>query len=112
MRRGRFSENLRIRNVLLDSGECRETCDPKGPIPGTPTKETVPRRSLVISVRIVHELWSPRNRWYTTERDARLIQGMGAYKPAELTISSQLWATSSWFSWEINRRNFELSPSK
>jgi len=58
MRRARFTKNSRIHDVLLDCGECRETCDPKSPIPGVPTTETVPQRSPVISVGIVHELWA------------------------------------------------------
>jgi len=59
MRRTRFTKNSRIRDVFLECGECRETCNPKGPIPRTPTTEAVPQRSLIISVGIVHKLWAP-----------------------------------------------------
>jgi len=58
MRRARFTKNSHIRDVLLDCGECRETRNPKDPIPRTPTRETVPQRSLAISVGIVHALWT------------------------------------------------------
>ena len=57
MPRARFTKNSRIRNVLFDCGESRETGDPKGPIPRTPTTETVPRCHLAIGVGIVHKLW-------------------------------------------------------
>ena len=53
-----FTNNSLNRDVLLDYGERRETCDPENtaPIP-SPTKETVPQHFLIMGVGIVHKLW-------------------------------------------------------